>query len=243
MYQLLFDDQRFKPDEIKIYPCSLIDNTELQDSYDKKLWKPYNTTELTTVIAKNILDTPRYCRVSRVIRDIPSTEILDGNKVTNFRQLVDKHIKEFGMTSVDIREREIKNEDVNIEELQFKVTKYNTNISQEYFLEYVTSKDKLAGFLRLSVPIKPNFIAELVDSAIIREVHIYGKSVEIGKSMVGAAQHNGLGKNLINEAENISKTDNIKDLAVISSVGTREYYRKLGFKDKKGNLYQHKNIL
>ena len=126
----------------------------------------------------------------------------------------------------------------NKTDLALKETKYITNTSTEIFLEYVTRDDSIAAFLRLSLPTQKNFIEELSDSAIIREVHVYGQSIQIGKGEVDKVQHSGLGKKLIAYAQQIAKKEKFKYISVISSVGTRMYYKKLGF--EQDILYQKK---
>lgn len=228
-YKKLFTNLAFKPDELKVYPCSLIESAELMQYYKKGLWKPYNEKDLYKVLTNAYAVTPRYCRINRMIRDIPSTDIVVGNHKTNFRQMVDKELSEKGIKIVEMRHREIRSK--KIENAKIKVTSYKTNGSTEKFIEFVTEKDELIGFLRLSLPNTPkNLITEeLNNCAIIREVHVYGQSLGFGKTNTKDAQHTGFGKKLIKKAEEISKKEGYKKLAVISAIGTREYYKKLGY--------------
>jgi elongator complex protein 3 len=228
-YEKMFNDIKFRPDELKIYPCSLIKTAELMQVYNKGLWKPYTQEELADVLFHNILYTPRYCRLTRIIRDIPSTDIVVGNKLTNFRQIAEDKIKRSGKKAVEIRSREIKNKKFESVNLEIRQTKYETLSSWEYFLEYVNEQDEIFGFLRLSLPKIPSFIEELADNAIVREIHVYGQSIEVGKKDFNKTQHQGLGKNLINLAKEISKQSGFTKLSVISAIGTREYYKKNGF--------------
>lgn len=245
-YQKLFEDINFRPDELKIYPCSLISSAELMQYYKKGLWHPFEYQELLDVLSYCLLHTPEYCRLTRVIRDIPSTDIVEGNKLTNFRQIAEQKLEKAGKKSVDIRAREIKNIIFDQSKLRLEEVKYKTSTSNEIFLQYViddkkneiddSAKTKIVAFLRLSLPIKNGFISELENSAIIREVHVYGTVVDIGKQRDEKAQHLGLGKKLVKRAMEISKENNFGKLAVISAVGTREYYKQRGFKS--GELYQ-----
>ncbi len=239
-YKKLFSNPSFCPDELKIYPCSLINDTELYRLYKNKKWKPYTEKQLIKVLAKCFEMTPRYCRLSRVIRDISSDDIVAGNKKTNFRQIVDDYLSNSDVKVSEIRRREIKNENVLFSDLQLKSTSYKTSNSREFFLEYVNQEDRIVGFLRLSLPKGENFIKELKDSALIREVHVYGESVKIGKKGAGKPQHLGIGSMLIKKAESLSSENDFNKISVISSIGTREYYSKRGY--KLGNLYQTKNI-
>lgn len=238
-YARIFTDMRFKPDEIKIYPCSLIEGTELMQKFKRGLWKPYSHTELLAVVGYALLNTPEYCRVTRVVRDIPSNDIVTGNKFTNLRQMVEKYLKDSGRKLTEIRSREIKNQLFNLKKLVFKDTVYETTVSLEHFLEYVTDNNQIVAFLRLSLP-KPKqipVIGELSNTAVIREVHVYGQALQLGSKKTGIAQHSGLGKKLIIQARGIALRAGFKQVSVISAIGTREYYRKIGFTD--GDLYQH----
>ena len=238
-YQKLFSDKRIRPDELKIYPCSLLESAELMDYYADGRWKPYTEPELLEVLLSSYEHTPQYCRLTRVIRDIPSTDIVVGNKRTNFREVVEKAADEKGLVRQDIRSREIKTEKVeSMDYLTLDIITYDSADAVELFLQYVTSENKIAGFLRLSLPTdaSSHFISELVDCAMIREVHVYGNAVNVGESKEGRAQHLGLGTKLIDKSKEITKEKGFEKLAVISSIGTREYYTKRGFELKE--LYQ-----
>ena len=238
-FEKMFSEIEYRPDELKIYPCSLIKTAELMKYYNQGLWKPYTQDELGEVISHHILTTPRYCRLTRIIRDIPSTDIVVGNKLTNFRQIAENLIKKSGKKVHEIRSREIKTKDYE-NTITTKVTEYETKSSTEYFIEYINSNDEIFGFLRLSHPKISSFIPELSECAMIREIHIYGSSVEVGKKDAQKTQHQGLGKNLIELASKMSKEKGYKKLAVISAIGTRKYYEKNGFKLE--NLYQVKEL-
>lgn len=180
---------------------------------------------------------PMYSRINRLIRDIPSTYIEDGNKKTNLRQIVQIEMAKRNLVCRCIRCREIRNE--KITDIDFDIYEYKTAVSTEKFLSF-NSKGKLLGFLRLSIPDnKDHFIKELSDSTIIRELHVYGQALAI-KDTTESAQHIGLGKKLLIKAEQISSENGFHKISVISGIGTREYYRKRGY--KKNNLYQTKEI-
>lgn len=233
----LFKNPKFRPDELKIYPCSLIESAELFDYYKKGLWQPYTNEQLIDVLSFCLSHVPNYCRVTRVIRDISSEDIVVGNKLTNMRQIVEEAVKKSGGTLDDIRSREVRGRLVESSELKLRTTRYTTTNSTEYFFEYICDDNDIVGFLRLSLPKDiVCFISELSGVAIIREIHVYGETVNIGDKEDGKAQHLGLGKSLISEAKKLAKKHGFAELAVISSIGTREYYRKNGFVD--GVLYQ-----
>lgn len=236
-FRKLFSNSKFRPDEIKIYPCSLIENTELMYLYEQGLWKPYTQEELLKVFRDILPLVPRYCRVTRVVRDISGDDIVAGNRKTNFRQIAENDLAQGGQRLTEIRSREIKDSKVAPGDLNYRVTDYKTSTGREHFMEFVTDEDKIAGFLRLSLPSEEAIIPELEDSAIIREIHVYGESIAVGLDADGKAQHSGLGKKLTEAAKNTARLAGYKKLSVISSIGTRGYYSKLGF--AQGPLYQH----
>lgn len=240
-YLRLFGDPDFQPDELKIYPCSLIESAELMQQYRKGQWRPYTREELLEVLTFCVLNTPPYCRLTRVIRDIPGTDIVEGNKVTNFREVVDAELKRIGAQSQDIRAREIRHGQFDADSVTLSEVVYQTSNSTELFMQYlgreVDGADmKLLGFLRLSLPSGDAPIEELAGAAIIREVHVYGEVVALGAQSGKKAQHLGLGKKLIARAKAIALEKGYAKLAVISAIGTRQYYAKQGF--QQGQLYQ-----
>ncbi len=241
-YKKMFSDGDFMPDELKVYPCSLIASAELMQYYKKGLWRPYTDEELIFVL-KNIYKlTPPYCRITRMIRDIGSHDIVTGNKRTNFREIIEKKLADEGAKLFEIRSREIRDQKVSRDQLKLDIYRYKTSVSEELFMQYVTTDNKIAGFLRLSLPFdrSTHFISELKGAAIIREIHVYGPSIEIGEKKKGKPQHLGLGKSLIAKAKKIAKENKFDKLAVISSIGTREYYAKNGFKID--GIYQSQDI-
>lgn len=235
-YLKLFADPDFMPDELKIYPCSLISSAELMQYHQQGLWQPYTYEELLSVLTFCLKNTPEYCRLTRVIRDIPSTDIVEGNKLTNFRQIAENALTKAGEQSQDIRTREIRNASFDPQALQLSKVEYDTSVSKEIFMQYVLPSNQIVAFLRLSLPNQPNFVTELQGAAIIREVHVYGQSLEIGQKEKDKAQHLGLGTKLLEEAKRLAAAAGFEQLAVISAIGTREYYRKRGFADH--DLYQ-----
>jgi elongator complex protein 3 len=236
----LFEDPAFRPDELKLYPCSLVETAELMGPWKRGEWKPYTEQELLEVVSASLPKVPRYCRVTRVIRDISSDDIVVGNKRTNFRQIAEQEIERRGETLVEIRHREIRGQDFDAAELELRETEVLTASGRDVFLEFVTAADRIVGFLRLSLPAKASFIPEILDHALVRELHVYGGSVRIGAEHGGAAQHRGLGAMLLDRAEKVAAAAGHRALSVISAIGTRDYYRKQHFSD--GVLYQHRPI-
>ena len=241
-FDRLFEDPDVRPDELKVYPCSLIESAELMSYYRRGAWRPYTRSELLDVLVHSLGATPRYCRLTRVIRDIPGTEIVTGNRTTNLRQVAEAEAGERRVVCRDIRAREIGGRHVDPGRLRMRRTDYEAASGRETFLEFVDAEDRIAGFLRLRVPAASGSaegpVAELTGKAIIREVHVYGAVVGLGERGEGRSQHAGLGRRLIAEALEVAAAAGFEQVAVISSVGTREYYRRLGFVD--GELYQHR---
>ncbi len=234
-------ERDFRPDELKIYPTSIIRNTVLEKYFNEGKYSPYSKEELLELFVNILPLTPRYTRLTRIVRDIPSEEIISGNRSTNFRQIAEKEIERLGKKIQDIRSREIRNESVTWDNLELEVIKYDTSVSKEFFISYKTKDtDRICSFLRLSIPKKDTYIEELKDSAIIREVHVYGNVVNIGKESKGESQHLGLGKKMIKIAEDVSKENGFNKISVISAIGTREYYHKRGFKNT--SLYMIKPL-
>ena len=237
-FRRIFADQDFRPDELKIYPCSLIESAELMRFYERGEWRPYDHAELLHVLTHAIAETPRYCRLSRIVRDISSEDIVTGNRLSNFRELAERALAARGRRGCDIRSREIKHGAFDPGALVLRETTYATAHAEERFLELVTPEDQAVAFLRLSLPARPSFIDEIAGSALIRELHVYGGALALGTQHATRPQHRGFGARLLERARELAQRAGFADLAVISAIGTRPYYRKHGFAD--GELYQHR---
>ncbi len=239
-YHRLFADPGFRPDELKIYPCSLIESAALMAHYRAGEWRPYTHDELLQVLTACFLATPEYCRLTRVVRDIPSTDIVAGDLTTNFRQVVERELAQRGLRGADIRSREIRHRPVDPDALTLDELAYTSSIGDELFLQFITPERRIAAFLRLSLPAEPLLVPELAGAAMIREVHVYGQSLAVGDEAPAHAQHRGLGARLIERAAALAAERGFRRLAVISAVGTRAYYRQRGFRD--GVLYQLRDL-
>ena len=226
------------PDEIKIYPTQLLENADLYTYWERREYTPYSTEELIELIADLKETIPRYCRVNRVVRDIPSTNVVEGNKRTSLRQDIQLEMKKRGTVCNCIRCREVRGESVDINDLHLDDLIYFSDNSEEHFLFFKTGGDKLAAFLRLTLPgdnSPSTGMVDLENAAIIREMHVYGQSLPVGVEAQGAAQHIGMGSKLLIEAERIARERNFKQIAVISAIGTKRYYEKRAF--ERGELY------
>ena len=232
----------FCPDELKIYPTQLLQGTDLYTEWENGNYTPYDMETLVHLLADIKPTIQPYCRVNRVIRDIPAHHVVAGNTRSSLRMDVQELMKENGKRCRCIRCREIRGQKVQPEELLLNDFRYHAAYADEHFLQYVTEDDKLAGYLRLSIPDHPENapIEELKDCALIREVHIYGQSLPVGTEQSGAAQHIGLGSNLIEEACRIAVNFGFQRIAVISAIGTRQYYESRGF--ERGDYYLIRNL-
>jgi elongator complex protein 3 len=215
----------------------------LYEYWQRGEFHPYSTEQLIDLIADIKPTIPHYCRVNRVIRDIPSTNVVEGNRRTSLRQDIHDEMRRRGTQCQCVRCREVRGKSVHPDSLSLEDMVYRAGAAEEHFLSYVTPDDKLAGFIRLSLPGRDSpqtGISDLVGAALIREVHVYGQSLPVGAEKKGAAQHAGLGTRLLAEAEAIAKSKGYHRMAVISAVGTREYYLERGF--KRDELYLTKII-
>jgi elongator complex protein 3 len=238
-----FDDPDFRPDELKVYPCSLIESAELMRYFADGSYRPYEHAELLGVLCEVMRRAPRYCRLARVIRDISSGDIVAGNRLSNLRELAERELRAHGQAPVEIRSREIRTgtlASAAAQAAELRVTEYETSIGIERFIEFVTPQDCILGFCRLALPSQVSFVEEIAGSALIRELHVYGTSLALGEAAAGGAQHRGFGGRLLDEAAQQARVAGFVDLAVISAVGTRAYYRQRGF--VAGELYQHRSL-
>jgi len=230
MFKKLFKNPDFKPDQLKIYPCQVIKGAKLEIWYKKGKYKPYSQKQIQNLIIQIMRIIPNYCRVMRVMREIPPEFMICGTERIDLRRDIEQEIRKHNYKINEIRFREIgfalrdlaPNKKIN-NQLIIKTTKYKSANGEEYFLE-ITNKDNiLFGLLRLRIQ---------DNKAFVRELHVYGKALAIGKKADKniASQHKGLGKKLMKQAEKITKKAKVEELCVISGVGVREYYKKLGYK-------------
>ncbi len=297
-YRRLVSDPRFEPDEVKLYPCSLIEGTGLVENYREGRWRPYETEELVGLLVNELAATPRFVRVSRMVRDFSAKDIVAGNRQANLRQDVERRLRDRDLPVQEIRFREVALAPEGPSDLRLRTLRYFTTVSEERFLEWVAEDGTLHGFLRLSLPVLPavakgpsdlrlrtlryfttvseerflEWVAEdgtlhgflrlslpvlpavatepvlpavarpsstpaRADAAMIREVHVYGRAARLDQEGQWS-QHRGLGRELVEEACRQARAAGRVSVAVISAVGTRGYYRALGFEDD--GLYQRR---
>jgi len=248
MFKELFSNPDFQPDLLKIYPCVVTKDSVLYHWFKQNKYKPYSDKQLKNLLIKIKQTLPYYVRVTRLIRDIPSESIIAGNKITNLRQLIAHEIKGTSKACKCIRCREARNKPAKLSEIKMFTKKYKASGGTEYFLSFESKNRKtLYAFLRLRLPCHSELdsesqlykaLPELNNAALIRELHTYGQLAPIGAK--GKVQHLGLGKKLMKEAEKIVKKNKIKKIAIISGIGVRKYYQKLGYRLE--GTYMTKNL-
>jgi elongator complex protein 3 len=251
-FRRLWDDPALRPDELKIYPCALLDGTPLHEHWQRGEYQPYAEQDLVQLVADCKALVPPYCRINRITRDIPAPHIVAGSARANLRQIVQGRLAAQGRFCRCIRCREVRRQRIEPASLQLQTLVYPSDLSIEYFLSAVTPQGQLAGFLRLSLPRRREQVAlalrecldstvdEINDCAMMREVHVYGPALAPGAASRGDAQHTGIGSRLIERAQSIARAGGYRQLAVIAATGTRNYYRRRGF--RLGELYMTKDI-
>ena len=244
-YRRMVEHPAFKPDEIKLYPCARVDGTGLVAPWRDGSWRPYTEQELVNLLAEDVLVTPPFTRISRMIRDISAHDIMTGNKKVNLRQLVDLELAKRPQPVQEIRSREIAFGAAASDEFSLSEIAYETTNTHEVFLQWTTPDNRIAGFLRLSMPNADYVGAHVADlpidagEAMIREVHVYGRVAGLHQGGQNA-QHRGLGRMLIERACDIARENGYTAINVISAIGTRGYYHKQGFADN--GLYQQRSL-
>ena len=231
-FKKLFSDSQLRPDMLKIYPSLVIQNTPLYDDYKRGEYIPYSNEDMIKVLTEVKMNIPKWVRIMRIQREISPNEIIAGPKSGNLRQIVHQNLANLGTSCKCIRCREVGLSNKNSERNDVKLDRVNYDSSggKEVFLSYEDKDESIYGFLRLRKPSVKAHREEVKDCCIVREIHVYGKSLKLGEKEENEIQHSGLGKNLMKEAEKISKEEfDAKRILVISAVGTREYYQKLGY--------------
>lgn len=223
-YYNLFNINDYQPDQLKIYPCMVIENTELYEQWKRGEYQSYSENDLKYLLKEAIQHIPPYVRISRLIRDIPSTEIESGIITNNLRDIITKELEQEARPCKDTRTREVRDNFIGQPEL--KLRSYSASGGIEHFISYESEDEKLFSLLRLRFP-KNYYLKSIKNYAIIREVHTYGQEIEIASS--GKVQHQGFGKKMISFAEDLAKKAGFEYMVVISGAGVREYYKKLGY--------------
>jgi elongator complex protein 3 len=228
--KLLFENPEFRPDMLKIYPCMVMKGTKLYDDWKQGSYKPLTTQQAAEIIAEFKRVVPKYVRIMRIQRDIPTKHTEAGVDRTNLRQYVDAMCNAKGIRCRCIRCREV-GRAKKLGKVDITVMRYDASHGKEFFISAEDVKnDVLVGFARLRFP-SQQLRAEITeDSALLRELHVYGETAAVGEKAGLKSQHKGYGKMLLETAENIARQQGKNKMIVISGVGVREYYRKLGYK-------------
>ena len=248
MFFQMFDDARFCPDMVKIYPCVVLPSAELDQWHKEGKFKPMEGEDLIEAMIQMKTRIPRYCRISRLIRDFPSHEISGGNVVTNLRDVIKERMKQRGLECKCLRCREAGHRPALAPntKIDLFVEVYENAGGMEYFLSMEDeARTTVLGFLRLRLPHEEvvfddpktqkmlhevrELLPELRHSAFVRELHTYGQALRISEERKDAVQHKGYGRRLMQEAEKIAKQHGYPYLSVISGIGVRGYYRDLGY--------------
>jgi elongator complex protein 3 len=249
-FKQVFTDPAFKPDMLKIYPCLVIAGTKAYDWYREGVYKPYSTEEAANLIAEVKKTLPPWVRIMRVQRDIPAGLIMAGVDKSNLRQLVQQKLAEHNDRCGCIRCREVghrtaaDNVTPDLDKIQILTTRYQASEGKEIFISAEDPESNvLIGYLRLRVPSAKAHRPEIkaAASAIVRELHVYGPLVPVGKHSAKAWQHKGYGSILLSEAERVAREDyDSKKLLVISALGTKQYYMRFGY--ERDGVYVSKRL-
>jgi elongator complex protein 3 len=279
LFKVIFNDSRFRPDQLKIYPCQVVDDSPLAKIHKLINYKPYTEEQTREILIKMMNLIPNYCRVMRMMREFPKEKVVEGLERLDLRKDIEANFREKHVKIKEIRMREIGfNKEVDLN-AKLKITEYESSNGKEFFLEFVNDDDILFGLLRLRIfddlrsPMardingsksafgqdfsvkkdvnmgkfisrlkyknaleisSPFFVAggkenNRAKRAIVRELHVYGQALNLGQHGKGVSQHMGIGKLLMQKAEEITKENNVNKLSVISGVGVREYYKNIGY--------------
>jgi len=241
LFKKIFDDNRFRPDQLKIYPCQVIEDSPLAKTHKIIGFKPYSEQQTREILIEMMRLVPEYCRIMRMMREFPKEKLIAGLEKLDLRKDIEYDFRKSKESLKEIRMREIGFNKNKIDlDIKLKILEYDASEGKEFFLEFVNKEDILFGLLRLRL-FNDDFKNSQSDkrlkrgdkmefnSAIVRELHVYGHSVKIGEKEEHATQHTGLGKALLNKAEEITREHNISKLSIISGIGVKEYYKKLGY--------------
>lgn len=233
-FDLLFSDESFKPDQLKLYPCQVVGDSPLAKLHERMEYVPYTREETISLLKEMMAKIPNYCRVMRVMREFPTDKLVSGVVRLDVRKEIEDQLREESVEVKEIRMREIGFRKDADHSVTLQTTAYPASGGEEYFLEFSNKEGVLFGLLRLRFPSKdsfgPTIAPELEGAAIVRELHVYGQALGLTeKGKEGDSQHVGLGKQLMAQAESITRDAGYKKLAVISGIGVREYYKKLGY--------------
>jgi elongator complex protein 3 len=234
-FRTLFEDCRFRPDMLKVYPCQVLEDTKLYDWYTSGRYVPYSEEDMVELLVEIKKLLPEYVRIMRIGRDIPSFLIKAGITKTNIGQIAERRLREEGITCKCIRCREVGRNMLrgitpDPDCIEIVHTEYEASRGREIFIQAKDTKnDLLIAFLRLRIP-ENSWREEIGETAaVVRELRVYGPLVPLGEPPQEEWQHRGFGEDLLREAERLSLTHKKDRLLVLSGVGVKEYYEQLGY--------------
>jgi len=232
MFKKIFQSPLFRPDQLKIYPCQVIEDSPLAKTHKIIGFKPYDEKQTREILIKMMRMIPKYCRVMRMMREFPKEKLIEGVEKLDLRKDIEYDFRKSKENLKEIRMREVgfNQKKINLD-TKLKIIEYEASDGKEFFLEFVNKEDILFGLLRLRLynDASQKRGDSIFNKALVRELHVYGHSVKIGEKEEHATQHTGLGKALLSKAEEITRKHNISKLSIISGIGVREYYKKLGY--------------
>ena len=232
----LFEDETFRPDMSKLYPTLVVPGTSLERQFVAGVYVPYDTETVVELLSEMKRFVPAWHRIMRIQREIPAGEVEGGVRDGNLRQLVLQRVREKAFSCRCIRCREVALRDPDSfsrgDRLEYKESRYVASDGDEIFgsFEFEVS-GAIAGFVRMRIPSPAAHRSEMAGAAVVRELKVYGTAVRVGRKETAAWQHRGLGALLMSRVEGTASQEfDAKKILVTSAVGTRNYYRKLGYK-------------
>jgi len=237
-FKKIFTDERFKPDMLKIYPCLVIKGTRLYEWWLEGKYKPYSSEEAAELIAEMKRYVPPWVRIMRVQRDIPAPIIEDGVSRSDLRELVKEKMRQRNVNCRCIRCREAghrllrEKAETTPSQVEVFCQEYRASDGREFFISAEDrEQDILVGYVRLRIPSEMAHRPEIAqkNASIVRELRVLGPMVPVGIKTGEGWQHKGYGRLLLREAESISKKENRGMILVTSALGTKHYYRRLGY--------------
>lgn len=234
MFEDIFTKQEFKPDQLKFYPCVVTDYSVLTKLWREGKFQPMQDEDFVKLACTIKPMIPEWIRMTRLVRDIPATDILAGSKTSNLRQVISQEMQKRGLTCRCIRCREVRSQMVRAENIHLTVREYDASDGKEFFIAFEDpTQDILLSFLRLRIPSqyfdrKKHWMPVLEGAALVREIHTYGAQIAVGAEG-DATQHKGLGRRMLAKAEEIAAEYGLSKIAVIAGLGVRDYFRMNGY--------------